>query len=62
MDTTPGAVMKPGRYPETVRARSILCLNTHRELGIGTVDRAKRFNFPDPQSVNPSNRRRTYKT
>jgi REP element-mobilizing transposase RayT len=56
MDMTPEAVMKPGRYPKTVRARSILLYWAHRELGMSTVDLARRLKLSQP-SVSQSIKR-----
>ena len=49
-------VLKAGRYPRTVRARSILLYWAHRELGIPTVDLAKQLNLSQP-SVSQSVKR-----
>lgn len=49
-------VLTAGRYPQTVRARSILLYWAHRELGISTVELAKRVNLSQP-SVSQSIRR-----
>jgi putative transposase len=49
-------VLKAGRYPQTVKARSILLFWAHRELGIPTVDLAKRLNISQP-SVSQSVKR-----
>ena len=42
------AVIRPGRYADTVAARSILCYAAHRELGIRTVALAKRLGISQP--------------
>lgn len=49
-------VLKSGRYPRTVNARSILLYWAHRELGISTVDLAKRMKLSQP-SVSQSIKR-----
>jgi putative transposase len=49
-------VLTAGRYPQTVKARSILLYWAHRELGISTVDLAKRVNLSQP-SVSQSIKR-----
>jgi plasmid maintenance system antidote protein VapI len=42
------AVLRPGRYADTVAARSILCYAAHRELGIRTVALAERLGVSQP--------------
>jgi chromosomal replication initiation ATPase DnaA len=49
-------VLTAGRYPQTVKARSILPYWAHRELGISTVELARRVNLSQP-SVSQSIRR-----
>ena len=49
-------VLTAGRYPQTVKARSILLFWAHRELGISTVELAKRVNLSQP-SVSQSIKR-----
>ena len=41
-------VLKAGRYPQTVKARSIFLYWAHRELGLSTVELAKRMNLSQP--------------
>ena len=41
-------VTRPGRYPETVEARSVLCYWAVRELGLSTVDLAGRLGISQP--------------
>ena len=41
-------VTRPGRYPETVEARSVLCYWAVREFGISTLELSKRFNISQP--------------
>jgi putative transposase len=41
-------VMRPGRYPETVEARSVLCFWASRELGISTLELSKRLGISQP--------------
>jgi hypothetical protein len=41
-------VLKAGRYPQTVKARSILLYWAHRELGIPTTELARRMNLSQP--------------
>jgi hypothetical protein len=52
----PDEVLKPGRYPRTVMARSILLYWAHRELGLSTVGLAKRLKLA-PASVSQSIKR-----
>ncbi len=48
LDMAPADVIKPGRYADIVKARSILLFWAHRELGMTTVDLAKRFELSQP--------------
>jgi putative transposase len=41
-------VTRPGRYPDTVEARSVLCYWAVRELGISTVELSKRLGISQP--------------
>jgi hypothetical protein len=41
-------VTRPGRYPETVEARSVLCYWGVRELGISTLEISKRLGISQP--------------
>ena len=41
-------VTRPGRYPETVEARSVLCYWAARELGISTLELSKRLGISQP--------------
>jgi hypothetical protein len=41
-------VLTPGRYPMTVKARSVLCYWATRELGITTVELSKRLRVSQP--------------
>ena len=41
-------VLKRGRYPQTVKARSILLYWAHRELGIPTMELARRMSLSQP--------------
>jgi putative transposase len=41
-------VTRPGRYPDTVEARSVLCYWTARELGISTLELSKRVGILQP--------------
>ncbi len=41
-------VLKRGRYPQTVKARSILLYWAHRELGIPTTELARRMSLSQP--------------
>ena len=44
----PSRMLRKGRYPDAVAARSLLCFWAHRELGISTVDLAGRFGLTQP--------------
>lgn len=48
LDMNVQEVLKAGRYPKTVKARGILLYWAHRELGISTVDLAKRMHISQP--------------
>ncbi|MFH2043838.1 MAG: transposase, partial [Pseudomonadota bacterium] len=41
-------VIRPGRYPETVEARSVLCYWAARELGLSTVELSKKLGISQP--------------
>jgi putative transposase len=41
-------VTQKGRYPDVVRARSLLCYWAHRELGLSTVELARRLGLTQP--------------
>jgi len=41
-------VTRPGRYPETVEARSVLCYWAARELGVSTLELSKRLGISQP--------------
>ena len=41
-------VLRKGRYPETVTARSVLCYWATRELGISTVELSRHLNISQP--------------
>ena len=41
-------VIRPGRYPDTVKARSALCYWAKRELGISTLELSKRLGVSQP--------------
>jgi len=41
-------VTRPGRYPDTVEARSVLCYWAARELGLSTVELSKRLGISQP--------------
>ena len=52
----PQIVMRRGRYPDTVKARSVLCYRAARELGMSTLELSKRLGISQPtasQSVKP---------
>jgi hypothetical protein len=41
-------VMRPGRYPDTVEARCVLCYWAVRELGLTTFELSKRLGVSQP--------------
>jgi len=41
-------VTRPGRYPDTVEARSVLCYWAARELGLSTLELSKRLGISQP--------------
>ena len=49
----PGDVLAPGRYKGAVRARSVLCYWGTRELGMTTVELAKRLGL-SPATISQS--------
>ena len=52
-------ILRRGRFGRTVAARSVLCFWANRELGISTVELAKRFKIAQPtvtQSVERGDR------
>jgi putative transposase len=48
LELKPEDVLASGKYPESVRARSLLCFWATRELGMTTVDLAKKLNLAQP--------------
>jgi putative transposase len=44
----PEIVTRRGRYPDTVQARSVLCYFASRDLGISTLELAKRLGVSQP--------------
>jgi len=48
LELEPKDVMAPGKYALIVKARSLLCYWGTRELGMTTVDLAKRLNLAQP--------------
>ena len=48
MQLDPDAMLSPGKYPQRVRARSLLCYWGSRELGMTTVALAKKVNLAQP--------------
>ena len=48
MDVEEAAVIRPGSYPNTVKARSLLCYWAARELGISTRELSKRLGISQP--------------
>jgi DNA-binding MarR family transcriptional regulator len=48
MDMEEAAVIRPGRYPDTVKERSVLCYWAARELGISTRELSKHLGISQP--------------
>lgn len=48
LEIEPKDVLAPGKYAQSVKARSLLCYWATRELGMTTVDLAKRLNLAQP--------------
>jgi putative transposase len=48
LELEPKDVLAPGKYAQSVKARSLLCYWGTRELGMTTVDLAKRLNLAQP--------------
>jgi putative transposase len=48
LDLAPEIVMRRGRYPDTVEARSVLCYWAAREFGISTLELAKKLGVSQP--------------
>ena len=48
MDLEPGDILSAGKYPQRVRARSLLCYWGARELGMTTVALAEKVNLAQP--------------
>jgi putative transposase len=48
LDLEPEIVTRRGRYPDTVQARSVLCYWVVRDLGISTLELAKKLGVSQP--------------
>jgi hypothetical protein len=48
LDLEPEIVTRRGRYPDTVQARGVLCYWAARDLGISTLELAKRLGVSQP--------------
>jgi putative transposase len=48
LDMTPEEVLRKGKYPEAVIARSVVCNFAARELGLSTVELARRLHLSQP--------------
>ncbi len=48
LELEPKEVLAPGKYPKRVKARSLLCFWGTRELGMTTVELARRLNLAQP--------------
>lgn len=56
MKIEPDQVTAPDKSPQTVFARSLLCFWVHRELGMSTIEIAKKLNMSQP-AISRSSRR-----
>jgi len=43
-----GQVLAPGKYPQNVKARSLLCYWATRELGMTTIELSKKLKLSQP--------------
>jgi plasmid maintenance system antidote protein VapI len=48
LELEPKDVLAPGKYAQSVKARSLLCYWATRELGMTTVDLARKLNLAQP--------------
>ena len=48
LEIEPKDVLAPGKYAQSVKARSLLCYWGPRELGMTTVDLARKLNLAQP--------------
>ena len=48
LEIEPKEVLTPGKYAQSVKARSLLCYWGTRELGMSTVELARRLNLAQP--------------
>jgi putative transposase len=48
LNIEPKEIMKSGKYPQVVVARSLVCYWANKELGMTTIELAKRFNLSQP--------------
>jgi hypothetical protein len=48
LEIEPKDVLAPGKYAQSVKARSLLCYWGTRELGMTTVDLARKLNLAQP--------------
>jgi hypothetical protein len=46
----------PGKYPQTVKARSLLCFWATRELGMSTIELSKKLKLSQPAISQPAKR------
>jgi putative transposase len=53
----PAIVTRRGRYPDTVQARSVLCYFASRDLGISTLELAKKLGVSQPTASQSVKRR-----
>ena len=48
LNIVPKEIMRSGKYPQVVAARSLVCYWANRELGMTTIELAQRFNLSQP--------------
>ncbi len=56
LDVYRDIVTRPGRYPNTVEARSVLCYWATRELGITTLELSRRLGISQPTASQSAKR------
>ena len=59
LDMQPDDVLAPGRYKNTVKARSVLCCWGTRDLGLTTVELAQGLHLSQPTVSHSATRGRT---
>jgi putative transposase len=48
LNIEPKEIMRAGKYPQVVAAPSLVCYWANRELGMTTIELAKRLNLSQP--------------